>query len=88
MYVGGAGGGGGVNHFHFELVLVTTPMKQIIVSRISPHPISPCMKRVGCLKQHVSELRLETGCSGAPVNRRLTDCENQITTPTGSISAK
>ena len=31
-------GGGGVNHFHFELVFVTTSMKQIMVSRNSPPP--------------------------------------------------
>ena len=33
-------------------------------------------------------VRLETGCSGAPDNWQLTDCENQITASTGSISAK
>ena len=33
-------------------------------------------------------LKLETGCAGAPVNRWLTDCENQITALTGSIPAK
>ena len=32
-------------------------------------------------------LRLETSCARAPVNRRLTDHENQTTASTGSISA-